>query len=298
MRALVISGGASKGAFAGGIAEYLISDLGRHYDIYCGTSTGSLLVPLLAAGEIERARQVYCNVTQSDIFSICPFTIRKTNNGYRTGMNHLGVLWQFLKRKKTFGESKTLLKLIRRTLTPEIFTRISSGSPQVIITVANLTNHVIEYKYASDYAYDDFCEWIWISANMVPFMSLVKKQDCEYADGGFGNLIPVQEAISIGATELDVIVLNPRHISEPSPPSANAFGLLMKGFHFMLHQIGEDDITIAMLESRYAGVKINLIHTPRLLTSNSFVFDPEQMRGWWQEGYDYARYLLGGSKRE
>lgn len=298
MKALVISGGASKGAFAGGISEFLVHDLGRHYDVFCGTSTGSLLVPLLAAGELERAKQIYCNVTQSDIFSICPFVVRKTAHGFHTGFNHLGIVWQFLKGRKTLGESKTLRTLIRRTLTPEAFERIHAGSPEVIITVSNLTNNVIEYKYARDCDYDEFCDWIWISANMIPFMTLVLKDGCEYADGGFGNLIPVQEAINLGATEVDVIVLNPRHMTQQTPPSSNAFGLLMKGFHFMLHQIGQDDITIALLESRYARVKINLIHTPRLLTNNSFVFDPEQMRGWWQEGYDYARALFSGSKEE
>ena len=44
MRALVISGGGSKGAFAGGVAQYLIEqDKGREYDMFLGTSTGSLL---------------------------------------------------------------------------------------------------------------------------------------------------------------------------------------------------------------------------------------------------------------
>lgn len=298
MRALVISGGGSKGAFAGGVAEHLINDLGRHYDIYCGTSTGSLLVPLLAAGELKKAREVYTSVTQADIFSNCPFTIEKTATGFKTGFNHIGILWQFLKGKKTFGESKSLRRLILRTLTPEAFASILAHKKQVVVTVANLTNHVVEYKYARDCSYDEFCDWIWASANMIPFMSLFTKDSCEYADGGFGNLIPMQEAIDAGATELDVIILNPRHMTESTPPSSSAVGLLMKEFHFMLHQIGEADINMAMMESRYEGIRINLIHTPRMLTDNSFVFDPEQMSGWWQEGYDYARYLYSNFRED
>lgn len=50
MRALVISGGGSKGAFAGGVAHHLIEEAGRKYDLFLGTSTGSLLVTHLAAG--------------------------------------------------------------------------------------------------------------------------------------------------------------------------------------------------------------------------------------------------------
>jgi len=38
VRALVISGGGSKGAYAGGIAEYLICEAGKKYDIFVGTS--------------------------------------------------------------------------------------------------------------------------------------------------------------------------------------------------------------------------------------------------------------------
>jgi len=44
MRALVISGGGSKGAFAGAVAEYLIEEKKFNYDLFFGTSTGSLLV--------------------------------------------------------------------------------------------------------------------------------------------------------------------------------------------------------------------------------------------------------------
>ena len=54
MRALVISGGGSKGAFAGGVAEHLMKKEKRDYDLYLGTSTGSLLIPHLANNDIEK----------------------------------------------------------------------------------------------------------------------------------------------------------------------------------------------------------------------------------------------------
>ncbi|GAA6773297.1 hypothetical protein AAGS39_40560 [Flavobacterium sp. CGRL2] len=54
MRALVISGGGSKGAFAGGVAQYLIEEKRHEYDLFLGTSTGSLLIPHLALGHIKK----------------------------------------------------------------------------------------------------------------------------------------------------------------------------------------------------------------------------------------------------
>lgn len=77
MRALVISGGGAKGAYAGGVAEYLIRDRGIQYDMFSGSSTGALLAPLLAAGEIDHARNIYTNVTQNDIFSAHPLSSAK-----------------------------------------------------------------------------------------------------------------------------------------------------------------------------------------------------------------------------
>ena len=77
MKALIISGGGSKGAFAGGIAEYLINDCCKNYNLFVGCSTGSLLLPHLALGKIDKIKQIYTSVTQETIFNINPFRIKK-----------------------------------------------------------------------------------------------------------------------------------------------------------------------------------------------------------------------------
>ena len=74
--ALVISGGGSKGAFAGGVAQYLIENDKQEYDIFMGTSTGSLLVSHLAANKINSIKQAFTHVTQASIFSNNPFVIK------------------------------------------------------------------------------------------------------------------------------------------------------------------------------------------------------------------------------
>ena len=56
-KALVISGGGSKGAFAGGVAEYLLKEKKNTYDIFLGTSTGSLMVSHLALGKIDALKK-------------------------------------------------------------------------------------------------------------------------------------------------------------------------------------------------------------------------------------------------
>ena len=147
MRALVISGGGSKGAFAGGIAQYLIEEEKIKYDIFVGCSTGSLLVPLLALGEISRLREAYTSVTQSDIYSISPFIVKEFEDGtFQSKINHLNTLLMFAKRKKTFGETKALRKTITKILTEGLFERAKRENLKVAVTVSNLTLNNMYYS--------------------------------------------------------------------------------------------------------------------------------------------------------
>ena len=291
MKALVISGGGAKGAWAGGLVEYLSREKGMDWDILVGSSTGSLLVPCIAIKAWEDIKKAYTTSNQHDIFSSCPFIIRKKDDRFKASFNHKSIILQFLQGRKTLGESKSLMNLIRKTFTIQHWNSIQESGKQIIVTVSNLTHNVIEYKYARDCTYEDFIDWVWISCNLVPFMSLVRKDDCEYADGGFGNPIPVLEAINLGATEIDVVILQPRHRSLISPPSSNAFMVLLNTFNFMQHQLSRDDISVALAESRYSGIKIRLIHTPEELTDNSFIFDAQEMSMWWKMGYEHARKI-------
>ncbi len=293
MRALVISGGGSKGAFGGGVAQYLIEGMGRKYDILIGTSTGSLLVPQLAIGHIDKIRHAYTHVSQEDIYNVCPFIIKKDEHGkIYTKINHRNILKMFMRGKRTFGDHQNLLKTIRNTVSPEEFDILLKTDKKVIVSVSNLSLNIVEYKYAKDCTYSDFTEWMWISTSFVPFMGIVEKNGYEYADGGFGSLVPVEEAINAGATEVDVIVLTPRYSIPERRKTNNAFDLLLRAMEFMHQRIGRHDVYIGHLQSVYdSAVHVNFIFTPRVLTEQSFLFYPEQMSAWWEEGYEYAATL-------
>ncbi len=291
MKALVISGGGAKGAFAGGVAEHLIKERGIQYDIFVGSSTGALLIPHLSINRVDKIKQIYTNVTNKDIYTTCPFNIKlDIENNLQVSINHLNTIRMFLKGQKTFGDTNALRKTIGKTISVDDFREIQMSAPKVITTVSNISRTRVEYKYAIDCLYEDYLDWMWASCSFIPFMSLVEKNGCEYADGGFGNYIPIEEAINIGATEIDVIVLNPRKRPVTSLTSKNPFDLLLKSLMFMQKQIAYDDVLIGHLESIYnKDVKVNFLFTPRSLTHHSFHFDPEQMTAWWQEGLEYAR---------
>lgn len=288
MRALVISGGGSKGAFAGGVAQYLMEELGYKYDLFLGTSTGSLLISHLALKKIDKIRDVYTSVNQDSIFNNRPFTIQKKYGVETIGINHWNVLKNFYRGSKTFGESRNLLKLIQRTLTREEFYALQQGPKNIVVTVSNLSLNQVEYKSINDFSYEDFCEWIWISCNYTPFMSLVRKEGCEYADGGLGSMVPIEEAIKLGATVVDAIILHTEVTYYNRLPSKNVFDLLTNMFSFMLDRIERQNIRIGKYVANHNDALINFYYTPTVLTTNSLIFDKEKMTSWWESGYHFA----------
>lgn len=290
MRAMVISGGGSKGAFAGGVAQYLIDDLKFKYDLFVGTSTGSLLISHLALGKVDKVKDVYTSVDQHSIFNSCPFVIKKDKfGGGQIAVDHFTVLMNFLKGKKTFGESENLRKLIEKTLTEAEFDKLKASEKEVVVTVSNLSLNQVEYKSVNDFNYHDFCDWIWISCNYTPFMSLVKKDGCEYADGGFGSMVPIEEAINRGATTVDVIVLETEITYYNRMPSRNAFTLLTNIHTYMADRIEKQNIRIGKFVAANKDVIINLYYTPTVLTTNSLIFEKEKMTQWWDRGFHYAK---------
>lgn len=289
-RALVISGGGSKGAWAGGVAEYLIKEKKYDYSIGVGSSTGSILLPHLLLGEIEKIKYIYTHISTNDIFSINPFTITNDNGEFSVKLNHLNIIKSFLKSEPTFGDSHKLLRKLRREITYKQFHGLREMDKEVVVTVSNLTTQEIEFKSSKTERYADFIDWIWGSANYVPFMSILHKNGYEYADGGFATLLPIRAAIDFGEVEaVDVIVLSPKVNDHNLPKSTNAFQTLSKVFDISQNHSFKKDIMLGELKSVTRKVDVNIYYTPELLTEVPLVFDPETMRKWWDMGIEFAR---------
>ena len=297
MKALVISGGGSKGAYAGGVAQYLMEKEKKDYDMYLGTSTGSLLIPHLACHKLSKLYKIFTNVQQHNIFSISPFVQRKKGDREYVSIDFVNSLWQFIKRKRTFGESHALRRSIKENFTKAEYNQIKSNKHDVVVTVSNLSLNMVEYKSINDFTYQEFCHWIWISCNYIPFMSLAKVNGYEYADGGLACVVPIREAIKRGATEVDAIVLEAENLENKKVLGDNPFSLMMNLFGHLLNQVEKSDIEIGKLAAVNKNVKLNLYYTPTSLTENSLIFSRRLMEKWWLQGYQYAEEKHGNGMR-
>ena len=137
MNALVISGGGSKGAFAGGVSEYLIKDCKIEYDLFIGSSTGSLLAPLLASNNFSKAKKVYLNIKEENVFKRSPFVFIKEEGKVLRQYNRFSMMQNLIQEKKSFGHSSPLRDYIFNNFSEKDFNRIGELNKEVIVTVSN-----------------------------------------------------------------------------------------------------------------------------------------------------------------
>jgi hypothetical protein len=70
-RLLVVGGGGARGAWGAGYAQYLTRKNGP-YKVAFGTSTGSLMIPMIILNDLTTLKTAYTSVTQKSIFNINP----------------------------------------------------------------------------------------------------------------------------------------------------------------------------------------------------------------------------------
>lgn len=280
-KALVLSGGGAKGAWSGGVIEYLVKELNRDWDFTIGASTGSLLAPLSSIGEIEKMKEGYTTVNNDNIFDKKPF--------HDSGKIRLvNALLRVFGKKTSLGVANKLKKKIRSIFTLEDYNKIKAAGKEVVVVVSNMTKFRIEYKSTNDYDYEDFCDWMLTSSSVPILFEIVKKDGYQYLDGGVFESIPIQQAIDMGATEIDVVILS-SEVKVDYPDMKNIFDVALRTIDLMNKEINKDDILIGKLYGEEHEVTLNMYRVPFSLTSNSILFNEEEMIKWWDMGYEFAK---------
>ncbi len=120
MKAAALSGGGDKGAFSVGVLKRLYNK-GETFDIISGTSTGALIAPMLAIGDLDEIWNIYKNVTKDDVL--------KENDLVSAALY-----------KNALYDTAPLEKLIRKTITQERYESIMNSGKKIFISTVCLHN--------------------------------------------------------------------------------------------------------------------------------------------------------------
>lgn len=246
-RALVISGGGSKGAFAVGVLKRLFDEFpGLDFDIIVGTSTGSLMAGFVALGDMDSLEKLYSN--------------QKTENIVLTGrigdrINDVSIF-----------DASPLKALLDKNYTDQRYDAIKASGKQVFLTTTCLQTEalvvfttsetpadVINYEVQKIMNADHFRRAVLASACQPVFMQPIKvnknlpgelNSHFQFVDGGVREYAGIQMAIDNGATEIFTILLSPEGTVVENAELKDLFSILRKTIDIFTDDVGKNDLII------------------------------------------------------
>jgi predicted acylesterase/phospholipase RssA len=283
-QALIISGGGAKGAWGVGVSHALVAEKKRQYNTVIGTSTGSLMGPLILGGRFEELRKAYSSVTQDDIFNVNPF---KKDGGIKL----FKVVMRILRGKQSLGESENLKSLIRQFVGISLYHEIMESGKNFGATVTALKAAKSCVKRLGDGTYEDIIDWIWASANQPLFMSLLKRDGDAWVDGGLKDFVSIKYIIENKlATDIDVIIHNtPEIIDDQYDIDTGILSILFRTISIFSADVAQNDIASARLNmeiDQELNIHFYFMKKEQVdLIGNSLLFDPKKMKRIMEEGY-------------
>lgn len=246
-RALVISGGGCKGAFAIGIIKRLFNEYPNlDFDIFVGTSTGSLIVPLAAMKEMDLLENIYTTQKTEDI-------VLKNRIGDRLNEHSIfdaTPLWNLLERHYTDSRYNKLISTGKKLY---LTTTCLQSDDLVVFTTDAAPAIPTNYEIRKLVDASHFRKAVMASACQPIFMPPIKVNknvtgephpNWQYVDGGVREYAGIQMAIDAGATEIFTILLSPGTKTIEDREFGDLFGLLQKTIDIFTDDVGKNDLII------------------------------------------------------
>ena len=188
MKALVLSGGGSKGSYQLGVWKAL-KKLNIKFDIITGTSSGALNGALMTQKSYRKAKKIWNKLNMKVIFGEDVEATTKKD-----------IIKMYGKQIVKGGmDVSKLEELIHKTINVKKFykSKINFG-----LVTLNLTNHKAEELEKKDINQDKMADYLIASASCFPAFKRKDIEGIKYVDGGYHDNLPINLAIKMGATEI------------------------------------------------------------------------------------------------
>ncbi|HEX8313659.1 MAG TPA: patatin-like phospholipase family protein [Flavisolibacter sp.] len=247
-KALVISGGGSKGAFAVGVLKRLAFEFPDiAFDIFVGTSTGALIAPLAVMGDIPLLEKLYTGVKTEDIVLKGNVIDRFMNDVSLFDAKPLGNL------VKQFYNDANCDKIFKSG--KEVFLVTTClQTTQAVVWTSQQPPAVTSYEMIKAANFTEFRRAVVASANQPVFMQPIEIREGtpirQYVDGGVREYLGMQIAIDAGADEIFAISLSPLKKDSAETRYTKTFGVLQRTLDIFTADVGDSDIKIPQLYNR------------------------------------------------
>jgi NTE family protein len=240
-RALVMSGGGSRGAFEVGAVDYLVNDLGYDFQVIAGVSTGSLNAIVLAqgAGVAGLAEQV---AALKDLW----FGIRSAEDIY--GGRFLGKALAFVWKDSIFSP-KPLREKLERHVDPE---RLKRSGRELRVGAVDLKSGA--YR-TIDQNNPFIREWTLASSSLPLLFPPVAVEGMHAVDGSVRNVTPLQEALEALKSidqprsepdEMYVLLASPLEATRDSGTWTSGLKVAQRSVSILVNEVFREDLRQAV----------------------------------------------------
>jgi predicted acylesterase/phospholipase RssA len=280
MKAIVIQGGGSFGAFTAGRIN---AKPNVEYQVAVGSSTGALIAPFALLRDSETLKRCYTGISNKDIYSRYPF--------YDGGIPKVPLaIWRYMRGKTGITDSQPLRRLIKKEFTEVDYNEILSTGKRLFVTVCALNKKTDKAMYIemADCKYEEFCDYLWAST-LVPALlesHIVEHEGfhMELVDGGTVENVGLKKVLEIGCSEVD-IYLHESFESGYKALGKNWIQNLIRTLQAQRQEVIDSDLSISK-----EGVKINKFYLPYKLKGTGIMdFNKEAMANWYNEGYNIGK---------
>jgi NTE family protein len=285
MKALVLSGGGAKGAFQVGVLKTLLKEEHNKYDILCGVSVGALNSSFLSMYKKGEEEAAWLN---------------------------LRALWDTIRTKKIYKHwlpfsylqapfepsvynSAPLQKLVRSRLDP---VKIKTSGRKLRVGAVNIDTG--EYKLFKE-SDPNIVDGVLASSSFPVMLTPIYTEGSWWTDGGVRNVTPLNAAIDLGATEIDVVLTMPKKEEIVPKKKYTSIQIALRSLEYMMDEIVRTDFDKVQLineilanlpsdklkiNSKYKPIKLRLFQPDVSLTHNSLDFSQKNIRAMYKVGLE------------
>lgn len=198
MRAIVLSGGGSKGAYEMGVWAAL-RKLNIKYDIVTGTSVGALNAAVMTQQTFYKGLLFWHNLNSKMIFN------KEIKEDYNTKEGKKNILKIYAKGVLNGGmDVKGLDETLRKVIDTKKFFKSKINMGIITFNVKTLKPKVVT---KTDLTESNLCDYLLASASCFPAFKMKEIDNENYIDGGIYDNLPINLAASLGATEVIAVDL-------------------------------------------------------------------------------------------
>lgn len=311
-KALVLSGGGSKGAFQIGVLRKLLDkNPNLDYDIYTGISVGALNTSLLATGNLKDTLPLLEEVWFNDIkgdssvwthrilkilsvfialslgFSLVSFILYLFSMpmwsvitlGSLSILSAVGavtfLLVKWFPNNRSIYDTKPLRNIVKKRLN---LNKLKLSGKKLKVGAVSYQSG--KYRTADEQS-EDIVDWVIASSAFPIFFPMPKIDGENWTDGGVKETVPLQDAIDMGAKEIDVILTSP--LSVERKKDNRLLAQIGRVIDLMTREIMINDIKVD------SDVKIRIIAPKDNFDIDSLCFEPKKIKEMYNAEYEIIK---------